>query len=588
MNHLKTYKVPLLIALGLFVFHILQKDFKNPYERPIAGDAQAYYAYLPAIFIYQDLEYTFIEKINEKYYPPPLQKSFLKPAGEGKVNKTFPGVAILYLPFFLLAHALALLFGAEADGYSLIYQVCFDIGLWFYLALGLIFMQRILSHFSFSRKSVVSSILIVALATNIVFYSVYDQSVTHIYNLFMANAFIAFMLAYKNTAQFKSLAISLVFLTLMGITRPTNILVLGLLVFFIPDLNFYKQLILRVFKPLPFFKILLIVLPILSIPFILWKLQTGLWVVYSYGEESFDFSHPHFREFLFSYIKGWFTYTPIALFILITGFYTLYQSNKKQVFIGVPFMLLLIYVFSSWWCWYYGAGMSQRVMIDYSLILAYLLAIFMDNSSWFAPGFSVKKGSVLVLFGMTIILNFTQAYQIRYGILPGGSATETQYWDNFMVLEKRARVYPHDHWELVEDYTINLKNKEDTVTVKGSTYWKEEGWIMSVNDYDHYSATVKMPFNQARKGSKLKISFDARTLNQAKETRAVFLYNNKTVVFDLSPYLKIEQWVRIEFMVEPLEEINSIPRLYFWNGGSKEAVDFKMIRIEHYFSEEYL
>ena len=588
MNQLKAYKVPLLITLGLFVFHSFQKDFKNPYERPIAGDAQAYYAYLPAIFIYHDLSYGFVEEINAKYYPPAHQKSFLKPAGNGKVNKTFPGVALLYLPFFLLAHALALIFGLEADGYSNIYQICFDLSLWFYFALALIFMQRILRHLSLRHNAVSWSISVVILATNTVFYSVYDQSVTHIYNLFMVNVFVAFMLDYKRYAKLKSLAISVVFLVLMGITRPTNILVLGLLVFFIPDLNFYKQLILRVFKPLPFFKILLIVLPILSIPFILWKLQTGLWVVYSYGEEGFDFSHPHFREFLFSYIKGWFTYTPIALFILITGFYTLYQSNKKQVFIGVPFMLLLIYVFSSWWCWYYGAGMSQRVMIDYSLILAYLLAQFIQNSSWFSNGFTIKKGAILFVFASTIVLNFTQAYQIRYGILPGGSATKAQYWDNFMVFEKRARVYPHAHWELIEEYPVNLENTSDTNAIKGKTYWVEEDWILNVTNYDHYSASVKFPLHNTRKGSKIKVSFEARARSEIHETRAVFLYNQNSFVFDLSPYVTKDEWIRIEFMVEPNEKIEHLSKLYFWNGGSDEKVEFKTIRIEHYFSEEYL
>jgi len=402
------------------------------------------------------------------------------------------------------------------------------------------------------------------------------------------NAFIAFMLEYKNTARFKFLAISLVFLALLGITRPTNVLVLGLLFFFIPDIQFYKGLFSTVFKSIRLLQISLIVLPILAIPFVLWKIQTGNWVVYSYGDEGFNFAHPHFREFLFSYIKGWFTYTPIALFILITGFYTLYQSNKKQVFLGIPFMLLLVYVFSSWWCWYYGAGMSQRVMIDYSLILAYLLAIFLENSTWFQHGLSMKKGSILLVFGMTIVLNFTQAFQIRYGILPGGSATKEQYWDNFMVFEKRARVYPYEHWELVEEKEIDLKNTEDTSSVKGTTSWKEEGWIMSVNHYDHYSATAKMPLKEVKKGSKLIVSFDAQAHTITTETRAVFLYDSKTHVVDLSPYLKMEQWVRIEFMVEPLEEMQGIPRLYFWNGGSEEEVDFKMIRIAHYFSEEYL
>lgn len=588
MNKLKTYKIPLLLTLGLFVFHVFQKDFSNPYERPIAGDAQAYYAYLPALFIYHDLAYNFIEQVNQKYYPASHQKSFLKPAGNGKVNKTFPGVAILYLPFFLLAHTLALLFGFDADGYSLIYQVCFDIGLWFYLALGLVLMQYVLSQLNLSRKSVLLAIVVVVLGTNIVFYSVYDQSVTHIYNLFMVNGFMAFILHYKDTNKFKALAISFVFLALMGITRPTNVLVLGLLLFFIPDFQFYKHLTGTVLKPKRFIQITAIVLPILFIPFVLWKLQTGQWLVYSYGEEGFDFAHPHFREFLFSYLKGWFTYTPIALFIVVAGFYSLYKKNKKQVFIGVPFMLLLVYIFSSWWCWYYGAGMSQRVMIDYTLLLAYLLAVFIDNSSWFTKTFTPKKAIVFGVFSATIVLNFAQAFQIRYGILPGGSATKAQYWDNFMVLEKRARVYPHEQWELVDSYPIDITNVKDTSFVKGLTSCKDGDCMLTVNHYEHYSATLKTKLNNARKGSKIILSFNARALTAAKETRAVVLYNDVSFVFDISPYLKKDEWVLIEFMIEPEADIIGVPRLYFWNGGTDENVEMKSFHISHYFSEEYL
>src|SRR5690606_37835919 len=105
------------------------------YERPIAGDAQAYYAYLPALFIYQDFSYDFVEEVNEKYYPSELQKTFLKDVGTGVVNKTFPGVSILYLPFFIIAHGIALIFGLPGDCYSNTYQVLFDVVLWVYLLL---------------------------------------------------------------------------------------------------------------------------------------------------------------------------------------------------------------------------------------------------------------------------------------------------------------------------------------------------------------------------------------------------------------------------------------------------------------------
>ena len=43
----------------------------------------------------------------------------------------------------------------------------------------------------------------------------------------------------------------------------------------------------------------------------LWKWQTGSWVVYSYKDEGFDFMHPHFWEFLFSFQKGWLLWSPI-------------------------------------------------------------------------------------------------------------------------------------------------------------------------------------------------------------------------------------------------------------------------------------
>ena len=255
INSIKTYKVPLLLVLSLFLFHLFSKDFDNPYERPIAGDAQAYYAYLPALFIYQDLSYEFVDDINAKYYPESHQKSFLKPAGDGKVNKTFPGVAILYLPFFLVAHALALLFGLEADGYSTVYQVCFDIGLWFYLFFGLVGMIKVLQKMKFTTKIANWSAAIILLGTNVIFYSVYDQSVTHIYNFFLINWFLFLLLKYKDVetnterSRSKALIIAAFLIALAGITRPTNVLVVGLVLFFIPDFSFYQSLLKTLFKP---------------------------------------------------------------------------------------------------------------------------------------------------------------------------------------------------------------------------------------------------------------------------------------------------------------------------------------------------
>ncbi|NOX46022.1 MAG: hypothetical protein GXO89_03475, partial [Chlorobi bacterium] len=115
---------PLVI---LFVYLFLSFSIKKPYEnwdRVINSDGKGYYAYLPAIFIYHDLDYKFIESYEDRYYPADKSvfKEFRMPYKGETVNKYFPGFSFLWLPFFLLAHVLSLVLGFPADGYSIIYQ----------------------------------------------------------------------------------------------------------------------------------------------------------------------------------------------------------------------------------------------------------------------------------------------------------------------------------------------------------------------------------------------------------------------------------------------------------------------------------
>ena len=65
---MKKYIWLFTISLVLLSFFTI-RDFKSRYTRSINGDAKGYYAYLPAIFIYQDASYGFIDEIEAKYYP---------------------------------------------------------------------------------------------------------------------------------------------------------------------------------------------------------------------------------------------------------------------------------------------------------------------------------------------------------------------------------------------------------------------------------------------------------------------------------------------------------------------------------------
>jgi hypothetical protein len=573
IKFLKNERVLILFVFLLFIFHWFSKDITNQYERPIAGDAQGYYSYLPALFIYQDLEYDFVETNAQQYYPAGGMKDFIYEVDGNKVNKTFPGVAVLYAPFFGLAHLTAHLFGFEADGFSNIYQLFFDFGLWFYFLFGLIFLRKLLEKLSFSSKIALFSTILIGFGTNMLFYVVYDQSVTHIFNFFMINGMLLSLYYWDSQNKIKWLVLAFSLLALIGITRPTNILVFGLVFFFFNQKHFFLD-VFKAFWSKNGLKIAIPTLAILAIPFLLWKAQTGNWIVYSYGEEGFNFSEPHFWSFIFSYTKGWMTYNPVVIPILILGFYALFKNSWKKATIAIVFYLVSIYVFSSWWCWYYGAGMGQRVMVDHYVLLAFLLAIGLKYL-WSQRIWRNVYVSVLMILS---IVNVVQAYQIKSGIIQNGSTTKEGYWDSFMVLQKRARVFPQNHWEFIEGKELS------------SPAWEGE-----VNGAVTYSEIVSAPIVDLRKGSKLVFSFESRSNEIVEHSRAVLILKEKkapnttiNLPYFLKEFSQKDEWTLMEFMFEPLEEFTDSLKIYFWNGDTDEEVQFRNINYQHYYSEEYL
>ncbi len=577
-----------LCVVILFTTQFFVRDFSDPYQRPIAGDAQAYYAYLPAIFIYGDLDYNFIPQINSTYYPQHYEKSFLLDVDGEKVNKTFPGAAVLYAPFFFVAHGIALICGLPADGYSEVYQICFVIGQWFWLIAGLFFLHKVLLSFEFSRRTVLLAGVLLLFGTNLFFYSFYDVSVTHGMNFFLVNVFLFLLIRFKNGGRVSALAWAIFVLALIGITRPTNIMVVLLLPVFFPGREFYTACWIALRKPANFLGLTAAALVVFFIPMLLWKLQSDQWIVYGYGDEGFIFSDPHFREFLFSYLKGWFTWTPLALLIISVGLFVLFHLNKRQGFFVVIFYAVSIYVFSSWWCWYYGAGMSQRVMIDHYVLLAFLFCVAWQWIERFVKGRLIFLTLVLALSG----LNLVQAWQIRYGILPMGSVTAEQYWDNFLRFKKQAKIYPRENWKHLKKTEIDL-DSAGSQNISAHVRWVEGSWITDISPSDAYSGVVSTTFNDpVRKGSKMVISFDVRPAEADNpESRLVYHYDTLSTeakTYHFGQFLEKNKWTRIEVLDEVVSGAFHSLSLFFWNGGTEERIEFRNIRVEHYFSEGYM
>jgi general stress protein CsbA len=170
---------------------------------------------------------------------------------------------------------------------------------------------------------------------------------------------------------------------------------------------------------------------VLSIQLAYYKWATGNFWVYSYGNEHFNFLHPQFFDFLFSYRKGLFVYAPILLLATI-GFTVLYKQSPFQMMSLFAFMILIVFVLSSWWMWYYGGGFGMRPMIDYFVFFAFLLSLLIQRIMN-----SQKGGYVAMLMLMILcVAAQIQTYQKVNFIMPWDGMNKEIYWKIFLKTDK--------------------------------------------------------------------------------------------------------------------------------------------------------
>jgi hypothetical protein len=218
---------------------------------------------------------------------------------------------------------------------------------------------------------------------------------------------------------------------LIALVRPVNLLITGWI--FIEGQT-TQQLLGRFQSVFKNFKLLLssflLFTGIIFIQFIIWKIQTGHWYINSYGNEGFDFTSFHFTEFLFSYRKGLFIYTPLTL-LALGGFYFLYRNNKNKAILTAIFLLIVVYILSSWWMWFYGGSFGSRPMIEYLPVFALLLYFLIT-----AMKRQVSKLSLAAVLFILVAFCQLQTLQYRYEIIHWSEMNKEVYWDVFLKLKK--------------------------------------------------------------------------------------------------------------------------------------------------------
>jgi hypothetical protein len=421
----------LSVAICLFVTTNIHWG-KDKWQNIIEADARGYYAYLPAIFIYHDLNFNFYDSVEKAdYFNSNWTIDYRVNVNGNNVNKYFCGTAIAQTPFFLIAHALSYLTGNAADGYSRIYMLMITIAGLFYLFIGLWFLDKLLTLYNF--KSLVKSPVIIAIlfGTNLFFYSVCEMGMSHIYSFAFVSMFCYYAKKYFIGFQLGNLIIFFALLGFIFLIRPVNIMIILSIPFLagtrsdlFDGINKLKKNLATVFSGfiLMFF--------IIGIQSMIYKISTGNFWVDSYPGEEFDFTDPHFISILFSYKKGLFLYTPIYL-LALCGLFSIYRNNRYEFITFAGFFIILTFVLSSWWNWWYGGSFSSRVYVEYLPLFAVLLASLLKDIK--TKFFRILVPVLTFLF---IALCQFQTYQYRYYIIHWEDMNKEKYWNAFLSMKK--------------------------------------------------------------------------------------------------------------------------------------------------------
>jgi len=421
------------ITLLFTAFVLLLLKFIYPEHNVLSWDVFGYYLYLPAKFIYHDpylLNHNWLNHVVEEYQSTAtLYQINQHPETGNWIIKYSMGMSFLFAPFFFIAHWLAPFFGYKQDGFSGIYGAAIESGMFLFSLIGLNYLFKILNSFFAANIAIISFILIV-FATNYVQLTIQYSLLTHVPLFSLYAILIYYTIQWSNYKQWSNFFIIAITCGLITLIRPNEIVcVLIPLLWNINQQNNFKEKLNWVFssKGKLIMSGIFFAIPML-IQMYYWKKGTNHWLYYSYQNpgEGFDFLTPYTKEFLFSFRKGWFVYTPLALVALLS-LVLVYRKNKSIFWTILILSFVSIYIVSSWSCWWYAGGSySQRAILSIYPLLAISIGYGI------ASLFSKLKYLALIPFAMLLILNLFQAWQFNHDILDHERMTFSYYKKIFL------------------------------------------------------------------------------------------------------------------------------------------------------------
>lgn len=372
-------------------------------------DAFGYYMYAPSIIIYDDAtQLEWLDEMDAKYNLTggALYQADMRENGN-YVFKYSGGISWMQLPFFLTAHAYASASDYPADGFSPPYQWGAALSGLIYGILAFFILRVVLLRW-YSEWVTSLTLLLVALATNLMQYVAIDSTMSHTYILFLYSFVLYATIRWHEKPKWIWAALVGYTIGVATIGRPTEAIMLFIPLFWgmqnkaasrekwamVKKHSFHVGVIL--------FCGLLGILPML----IYWKFAYGSFI-YPMGSK-WSFLLPYF-EVLFGGSKGWFIYTPITVLFIAGLFYIKKFPFRIAVLV---FTISNIWIVIAWSDPNYGASYSARALVQgypvMALAMAAVLKVILEKKwAW----------AFYVVAGYLTVVNLFQIWQYRREII---------------------------------------------------------------------------------------------------------------------------------------------------------------------------
>lgn len=421
-------RMALLIAVLVVAYRIYTLGANE-----LSWDVFGYYLYLPASFIHHDPLLKDIGWIHQVMAERPISGTLYQLGSGPDSNPVYfflMGMALLYMPFFLVGHAIAALTGQPMDGFSLPYQYAIALGCVSYTVIALVHLRRILLAF-FPDRLIAFLLVVIALGTNWFHFMTLKNLETANVLFMLMTVLVWNTLRWHRTERRRNLVWVALSLGLITLVKPSEVLVLliPLLwgVYDIESLAAKRRMLWRLRGQVLFAMgiCLLVVLP----QMIYWMVAVGTPIYDSYKNPGIglDLWSPHLLDAFFSYRKGWLVYTPIMVFALL-GLIFLHRRQRTLFPAIVIWFLASTWIVVSWTEWWYGASFSVRPMITSYVVLSLPLGYFVQAHC--ARGALWRIGLYGCL-GALVALNLFQMWQHHHGVLDPYRTTRAYYWSIF-------------------------------------------------------------------------------------------------------------------------------------------------------------